>query len=85
MLQETDQMPANLRSVFVACGKHERVTLVLKGMRPARQTSRFLAGRGSPKGEIVADGEGNSQLVAFKSVDMLAWMVARGFARRVEE
>ena len=51
------------------------ITLVLKGLKPASQTHRYLFGKNSPKGEIVADQEGG-QLVSFKIMEVLAWMTA---------
>jgi hypothetical protein len=78
--------PPNMRGVFDACIKQMGnqhgtggITLVLPGMKPASQTQRHIAGRNSPKGEIVADGDGNTQLVCFNAVDLLAWMTANKF------
>lgn len=56
-----------------------RIVLVLPGMSKPSAATRFLAGRNSPRGEIVADGDGNTQLVSFECLDLLAWMTARGF------
>jgi hypothetical protein len=78
--------PPNLRSVFNACVKqmgnphsYGGVSLVLKGMKRASQTHRHLAGRNSPKGEIVADGDGDTQIVRFEASEVLAWMTANKF------
>jgi hypothetical protein len=78
--------PPNLRSVFDACVKQIAhplstggVALVLPGMKRASQTHRHLAGRNSPKGEIVADGDGDTQIVSFRALDVLAWMTANRF------
>lgn len=77
--------PSNLRSIFDGClrvlgSPHSTggLSLVLKGDRPAHQTTRHLVGRNSPKGEIVADVE-DGQLVSFKAIDLLAWMTAHKF------
>jgi hypothetical protein len=75
--------PANLRPIFDACVKQMGnplsgggISLVLGGMKPAHQTRRHLAGRNSPKGEIVSDSDGDTQIVSFKATEVLAWMVA---------
>lgn len=75
--------PANLQAIFWGCikslsGTHQRLTFVLPGHKPARQSHRHLAGAKSPKGEIVSDVE-DGQLVSFSSLDVLAWMTANGF------
>lgn len=83
----TPKLPENLKPVFTAAVKAlergltdpARITLVLPGMSKPSAVRRSLAGRYSPMGEIVADGDGNTQLVAFKCLDLLAWMAARGF------
>lgn len=91
MLRPTAKMPSNLSVVFNRCVDAiqqksasavpgpARVALVLKGMSKPSAVSRFLAGRYSPKGEIVADGDRNTQLVAFTCLDLLAWMTAQEF------
>jgi hypothetical protein len=77
---------SNMRAIYDRCievikhpivgGVNATLTLVVQGRRPAHQTRRTLVGRNSPTGEIVADGDGNTQLVAFKAMDILAWMTA---------
>lgn len=91
ILRPTAKMPANLLDIFDQCitaikQKAEsavpgpaRIVLVLPGMSKPSAVSRHLAGRNSPKGEIVADGDGNTQLVAFNCLDLTAWMTANGF------
>lgn len=83
--------PENIRSIFkrcIECLAHPlargHLSLVLPGMKPPSQTSRHLVGRNSPKGEIVADGDGNTQIVAFKALDILAWMTANKFCTASE-
>lgn len=78
--------PPNLRPIFDTCLKQlsnplsaGRLSLVLRGMKPAHQTHRYLCGRKSPKGEIVADGDGDTQIVSFKAIEVLAWMTAHKF------
>ena len=84
----TDICPPSLIGVFQAAvqaiqRRHmpgpARITLVLNGMSKPSANSRRLAGRKSPLGEIVSDGDGNTQLVAFECMDLLAWMTANGF------
>lgn len=91
VFRPTPEMPVALLSVFTACmdALHRkatsavpgcaRIVLVLPGMSRPSATSRYLAGRNSPRGEIVSDGDGNTQLVAFGCLDVTAWMTARGF------
>jgi hypothetical protein len=91
VLNPTPAMPANLRQIFDQCIKAiqqkqtspvpgpARITLVLSGMSKPSAVVRHLAGRNSPKGEIVADGDGNTQLVSFNCLDLTAWMTANGF------
>ncbi len=91
VMKPTPAMPPNLLSIFNAAitaiqqkqvsavPGPARITLVLKGMSKPSAVSRYLAGRNSPKGEIVADGDGNTQLVAFNCLDLTAWMTANGF------
>lgn len=88
VLKPTPKMPPNLRAIFDRCMhalQHRilpgpaRITLVLPGMSKPSATVRHLAGRNSPKGEIVADGDGNTQLVSFGCLDLTAWMTANGF------
>jgi hypothetical protein len=81
-----DDAPENIRSIFdrcIQCLQHPlargHLSLVIPGMKPASQQSRYLVGRNSPKGEIVADGDGNTQIVSFKALDILAWMTANKF------
>lgn len=83
--QWTGTGPANLKNIFDGCvlvlaSPHSTggISLVLKGERPAHQTTRHLVGRNSPKGEIVADVE-DGQLVSFQALDLLAWMTANKF------
>jgi hypothetical protein len=78
--------PENLKPIFFACVKSMGnplsaggIPLVLKGMKPVHQTHRYLAGRKSPKGEIVSDSDGGAQIVCFKATDVLAWMTANKF------
>lgn len=78
--------PPNLRSIFDACVKQignplsaGGVSLVLGGMKPAHQKHRHLAGQNSPKGEIVSDSDGDTQIVRFKAVEVLAWLTAHKF------
>lgn len=90
-LTPTMEMPADLRPIFAACMDAirrkatsaapgpARVMLVLPGMSKASATSRHIAGRNSPRGEIVSDGGGNTQIVAFGCLDLTAWMTARGW------
>jgi hypothetical protein len=91
MLRPTGAMPPNLLAIFHAAEDaiHRkqvsavpgpaRIVLVLPGMKRASATHRHLAGRKSPKGEIVADSDGDTQLVSFECYDLTAWMVANGF------
>lgn len=91
VLRPTATMPPNLLTIFNATvraieqkqasavpGK-ARIQLALKGMSKPSAVSRHLAGRNSPKGEIIADGDGNTQLVSFDCLDLTAWMTANGF------
>jgi hypothetical protein len=78
--------PSNVKQIYDACIRSIQshastgsIPLVLAGMKPASQHSRHLVGRNSPKGEIVADGDSNSQIVSFKVIDLLAWLVANKF------
>lgn len=91
VLRPTPAMPPNLLAIFnasisaiqqkqaSAVPGPPRITLVLKGMSKPSAVSRHLAGRNSPKGEIIADGDGGTQLVSFECLDLTAWMTANGF------
>lgn len=75
--------PSSARDIFDSCIKSlanpfstGSLALVIKGMSRASQQTRHLAGRNSPKGEIVADGDDDTQIVSFKALDILAWMTA---------
>lgn len=91
MFRPTPAMPPSLRGIFDGCIKSiqqkqasavpgpARITLVLPGMSEPSATRRYLVGRNSPKGEIVSDGDGDTQLVTFDCLDLTAWMTANGF------
>lgn len=91
MLRPTQACPPSMLAIFNQTVKAiqqkaaspvpgpARIVLVLPGMSKPSAVSRHLVGRNSPKGEIVADGEGDTQLVSFGCLDLLAWMTAQKF------
>ncbi len=93
ILKPTAEMPENLLVIFHRCMDAieqkktslvpgpARIVLVLPGMSKASASARHLLGRNSPKGEIVSDGDDNTQLVSFECLDLTAWMAAKGFLK----
>ena len=74
--------PANLKPIFDRClvsiesTEMKKITLVVPGMSKPSAAKRRLAGVKSPLGEIVSDSDGNSQIVCFDAMEVLAWLVA---------
>lgn len=77
-LHTTNRMPPNLKAIFQRAVKvpDGRIQLVVPGI--GKGVTRYLAGRQSPRGEIIAEVE-DGQLVVYKSLDLLAWMTAHGY------
>jgi|GEM_PF-2802362 len=53
------------------------VGLILPG-RWGKRDTRLLAGRGSPRGQIVSDMGPRGIMVFFNAMDVLAWLAAKG-------
>lgn len=52
--------------------------ILLELPRTPAKRHRYMCGKNSPKGEIVADTRHGRTLVAFNAIDVLAWCCANG-------